>query len=818
MAGRRWRVRPASPEAAARLVDALGVTPLTARVLAARGWTDVAVARQLLRGRPPLHDPFRLPDMAAAVDRIRRALARGEGILIVGDYDADGVAAAALLYRGLLDLEPDARVQVYIPDRHREGYGVPVGALDAATTMGAGLLITVDNGIAAHGPLAEARRRGLDVIVTDHHQVQDTLPPALAVINPHRPDSGYPWRGLCGAGVVFKLLQALLGDEPASPVWWQLAAVATVADVVPLLDENRALVQRGLEELAAAPLPGLAALAEAAGLGDTRLDAHGVAFILAPRLNAAGRMGSAWQAWELLATDDLGRARALAMAIEQLNRLRRQQEELALGQALQRVERGEGVYGDEVIALAHPTWHQGVLGIVASRLVDLFHRPALVGRRQDHRITGSGRSIAGFHLFRALAACADLFERFGGHAQAAGFTLPADRWADLGARLADEARRHLGPDDRIPAVDVDAVVRPEELTVAAVRELERLAPFGEGNPEPVVALAGLPPAGARTVGGAGEHLRLEWPGGWSAVAFGLGELAEQVRQARQVEVAVRPRVGTFRGEERVDLHIQDLRPAAAARAAWLAAELERRRRWTAELYPDREALVQVYAALERVAAAASPRHTPAAGAATRGTPGGSPSRDHPEAAGAGRLLPASASALVQALAAQLPGWPRHTLWAAVEILREAGVLAPAVQAPGAAPASAPAAGWAPGAAGAGAGAAGAAAGAGGGAAPGRSTGPQGGPAAGSSAWVLAPRGRRAFDLNQSPRYRTGVVRRRLLDGVAAALAARRWEEAERALAHPLAVPLPLGYNEMIRNASRTGGPAGFGGAAGPDGG
>ncbi|HEY8552713.1 MAG TPA: single-stranded-DNA-specific exonuclease RecJ [Thermaerobacter sp.] len=744
--GRRWRVRPASTEAAARLVQALGIAPLTARVLAARGWSDVALARQLLTGRPPLRDPFRLPDMEVAVHRIRRALARGEGILIVGDYDADGVAAAALLYRGLRDLEPAARVEVYIPDRHREGYGVPVGALDAATALGATLLITVDNGIAAHGPLAEARRRGIDAIVTDHHQVQGDLPPALAVVNPHRPDSDYPWRGLCGTGVVFKLLQALVGDEPAAPGWWQLAAVATVADVVPLQDENRTLVQRGLEELASAPLPGLAALAEAAGLADTRLDAHGVAFILAPRLNAAGRMGSATQAFELLVTDSTARARALALAVEQLNRLRRQQEELAFGQALARVERGEGVFGGDVIALADPGWHQGVLGIVASRLVDVFHRPALVGRREGDRITGSARSIAGFHLFRALAACAELFDRFGGHAQAAGFTLPAERWGDLGQRLAAEARARLAPEDRMPLLEVDAVARPDEVTVAAVRELERLAPFGEGNPEPVIALVDLGPVVARPVGEEGEHLRLEWAGGGSAVAFGLGVLAERVQRVGRVEVAVRPRVGNFRGQERVDLHVADVRPTAPQRAAWLAEELERRRRWTAELYPDRGMLVRVYAALERVAA----------------TAGGSPGAGGGKAVD-GTVVAGDVAAVVDALARYLPGWPRHTLRAAVEILREAGVLAPL-----------------------------------------GSTG---------RGWVLAPRGRRAFDLNHSPRYRTGMARRRLLDGVAAALAAGRWAEAERGLAHPLALALPPGYNELIRRDS---GAAGAEGRAGAD--
>ena len=723
---RRWRLRPAPPDDCRRLEQALGIGPLTARVLVARGWRDPAAARRLWTGQEPLHDPFLLQDMDKAVERIRRALARGERILVIGDYDVDGVAAAALLYRGLRALEPGAEVQVYIPDRHREGYGVPPAAIAAAREAGVGLILTADNGIAAHGPLAEAARLGLDVIVTDHHQPQGPLPPAVAVINPHRPDSPYPHTALCGTGVAFKLLQALLGRVPDEPAWWQLAALATVADVVPLVDENRALVRRGLEALAGQPLPGLAALAESAGLASTHLDAHGVAFILAPRLNAAGRMGSAVQAWELLATDSPERARALAMAVEQLNRLRRQQEELALTQALERLQRGDGLFGDDVIALAGPDWHQGVLGIVAARLVELFHRPALVGRERDGKVTGSGRSIEGFHLFRALQACADLFEKFGGHAQAAGFTLPADRLPELGRRLARHAREVLAPQHRLPVLDIDAVARPQELTVPAVRELERLAPFGEGHPEPVLLLADLPPGTARAVGAEGDHLRLEWPGGTSAVAFGLGELAERVRRLQRLEVAVRPRVREFRGQWQVDLRVCDLRPVAEDRAAWLRAEVERRRRWVEVLYPGREVLVQVYVALERLTA--------------------------PD-----RTVPGSVGELATALQRHLPRLPRVTLRAAVEILREAGVLAPAA-----------------------------------------GDGPAG-------RWRLAERGGPSFDLAASSRYRTGLTRRRLLEQVGAALAAGRWEEAEAALAHPLAVIVPVRYNETSKTAAGRGG-------------
>ncbi|HEY8394764.1 MAG TPA: single-stranded-DNA-specific exonuclease RecJ [Thermaerobacter sp.] len=646
---RRWRLRPAPERDCERLQRELGIGPVAARVLVARGWRDPEAVRRLWEGREPLHDPFLLDGLDAAVERVRRALARGERIYVIGDYDVDGVTAAALLWRGLRHLEPGAAVEVYIPDRHREGYGVSRAAIEAARAAGATLIITVDNGIAAHEALAEAARLGLDVIVTDHHQPQGELPPAVAVVNPHRPGSSYPNPHLCGAGVAFKLLQALSGGPPADPAWWQLVAVATIADVVPLVDENRTLVRRGLEALADAPLPGLAALAECAGLPSTRLDAQTVAYTLAPRLNAAGRMGSAQQAWELLVTDSPDRARALALAVDQLNAARRRHEEMALDQALQRLERGEGLYGDDVIALADPNWHLGVLGIVASRLVDLFHRPALVGRRSGGRVTGSGRSIEGFHLFRALSACADLFERFGGHAQAAGFTLPAALLPELGRRLAARARETLSREHRVPALDIDAVVRPDELTVPAVRELEYLAPFGEGNPEPVLLLTGLPPGVARTVGNDGSHLRLEWPDGTSAVAFGLGELASRVNAVRHLEVAVRPVVREFRGELRVDLHVRDLRPAAGERERWLREELERRRRWVDTLYPARDMLVRVFVALERLAA--------------------------PD-----RTVPARPAELLPRLQRLLPRVPREGLQAAVQILAEAGVLSPAGEA------------------------------------------------------------------------------------------------------------------------------------------
>lgn len=707
---RRWRLRPAPDPDCQRLQRELGIGAVAARVLVARGWRDPTAVRRLWAGREPLHDPYLLDDLETAAERVRRALARGERIRIIGDYDVDGVAAAALLWRGLRDLDPGAAVDVYIPDRHREGYGVSRAAVEAARDAGAGLIITVDNGIAAREALAAAARLGLDVIVTDHHQPQGELPPAVAVINPHRPGSSYPNRHLCGAGVAFKLLQALHGGTPEAPAWWQLVAIATIADVVPLVDENRVLVRRGLEALAEDPLPGLAALAECAGLPGTRLDATTVAFTLAPRLNAAGRMGSADQAWELLATDSPARARALALAVEQLNEARRRHESLALAQALERLGRGEGLFGEDVIALADPQWHQGVLGIVAARLVDLFHRPALVGRHDGDRVTGSGRSIEGFHLFRALSACADLCERFGGHAQAAGFTLPAEHLPELGRRLAARARETLAPEQRLPVLDIDAAVRPEELTVPAVRELERLAPFGEGNPEPVLLLTGLPPGQARAVGADGSHLRLEWPGGWSAVAFGLGELAERVNALRRVEVAVRPRVREFRGELQVDLHVQDLRPQAGERERWLRAELDRRRRWVEVLYPEREVLVRVFMALERMAA--------------------------PD-----RTVPARAAELLPGLQRWLPGIPREGLRVGVQVLVEAGVLAPA--------------------------------------------GPAG------ERYRLAERGGRSFDLAASPRYRAGRARRELLERLEVALAAGRWDEAERGFAHPLAAVLPV---------------------------
>ncbi|MFS8639908.1 MAG: single-stranded-DNA-specific exonuclease RecJ [Symbiobacteriaceae bacterium] len=642
----RWRLRPAPQDDCERLQRELGIGPVAARVLVARGWREPDAVRRIWEGREPLHDPYLLDDLDQAVERIRRALRRGERIHIIGDYDVDGVAAAALLWRGLRQLEPGAAVDVYIPDRHREGYGISRAAIEAAREAGATLVITADNGIAAHQSLAEAARLGLDVIVTDHHQPQGELPPAVAVVNPHRPGSSYPNRHLCGAGVAFKLLQALVGGPPADPGLWQLVALATIADVVPLVDENRTLVRRGLEALAEAPLPGLAALAECAGLASTRLDAQTVAFTLAPRLNAAGRMGSALEAWELLATDSPERARALALAVDQLNAARRRHEEMALEQALQRLERGEGIYGDDIIALADPQWHLGVLGIVAARLVDLFHRPALVGRRAGGRVTGSARSIEGFHLFHALSSCADLFERFGGHAQAAGFTLPAALLPELGRRLAARARETLAPEQRVPVLDIDAVVRPEELTVAAVRELERLAPFGEGNPEPVLLLTGLPAGTARAVGSDGHHLRLEWPGGMSAVAFGLGQLAHRVNATRRLEVAVRPVVSDFRGELRVDLHVRGLRPAPGERERWLREELEQRRRWVDVLYPSREVLVRVFLALERLAA--------------------------PD-----RSVPARSNELLSRLQRLLPRMPREGLQAAVQILAEAGVLSPA---------------------------------------------------------------------------------------------------------------------------------------------
>src|SRR5215216_1908018 len=488
-----WNIRPCSHADALELSDALGVTETTARVLVRRGYTEAETAERFLAGGDPRHDPLALADMEVACARIRDAIAKKERICVHGDYDADGICATALAVLVLREL--GAQVDWHLPSRFEEGYGVSGETLTRLADEGCGLVLTVDCGITAVQEIAEAKARGLDVIVTDHHRPDEALPDCPIVAT--RP-SDYPFPELCGTGVVWKLAQALAGDDPMLGRHLDLVGVATISDVVPLVDENRFLARAGLKALARTQKPGLRALMRSAGVDPAAVDEGAVGFRLAPRINAAGRLSHPEDALELLLTDDEAAAAELASRLEVLNRERQAVEDRILREAMAKVEEWpEAKQRRRGYVLADESWHEGVIGIVASRLVERFHRPVVLIAGTDKEWKGSGRSLPAFDLHGALSACSEAF--------------------------AAQAALALGDDDLRPTIAIDGVVpRGVPLTLDLCAELGRLAPFGLGNPG-VTLLAADCELGELATVGEGRHLRFrvrhEGRDAGSAIAF-----------------------------------------------------------------------------------------------------------------------------------------------------------------------------------------------------------------------------------------------------------------------------------------------------------
>jgi single-stranded-DNA-specific exonuclease len=501
----RWLLPSPDPRDVAALSSALRIAQPAAGILVHRGLGDPAAARRFLQpSLDDLHDPLTMRDMPRAVARLREAIREGQKILIYGDYDVDGTTSVVLLTKAI-ELAGGAS-SYYVPNRLKDGYGMRPEVVETAAAEGVRLIVSVDTGIRAAEVVRRATELAVDVIVTDHHLPEIELPPALAVLNPNQADCPYPDKNLCGAGVAFKLAQALLATLPWPPEkarrvcesFLKLVAIATVADVVPLTGENRIMVKHGLDGLGAVRNAGLRALLDVAGFpGNTVPTARQVAFQIAPRLNAAGRMDTAMAVIELFLTGDPERARELAQQLDGQNAERRQvEDEIRDTCERQAVDESSAalVYYDE-------NWHRGVLGIVASRLVERLHRPVFVlGRNpEDGLAQGSGRSIPAFHLLEAMEAMPDLFVRFGGHQYAAGVTLEAARIDEFRQRFNAYAAARLSPEDFLPRMDVDAVVELGDLADAAVQEVLALAPFGHGNPPPLVAALDVEVAGQPVV-------------------------------------------------------------------------------------------------------------------------------------------------------------------------------------------------------------------------------------------------------------------------------------------------------------------------------
>ena len=535
-----WTMRPCPYEVQAELAATLGVSELTAGVLVRRGYGDPTAAAAFLAGELPPHDPFLLGDMRTACERIRAAIADGRRICVHGDYDVDGISATALAVLLLRELGAD--VDWHLPSRFDEGYGVRGETLARLADEGCGLVLTVDCGITAVEEVAEARARGLEVIVTDHHRAGDALPDCPIVAT--RP-SDYPFPELCGTGVVDKLGQALFGVDSGVPKrHLDLVAMATIADVVPLLDENRTLAVAGLRALARTQKPGLQALMRGAGVDPAAVDAGAVGFRLGPRINAAGRLGHPRAALELLLTDDADEAGALARQLEELNQERQAVEGRILREAVAAVESWpEADRRRRAYVVAGEDWHEGVIGIVASRLVERFNRPVVLIAGGEGEWKGSGRSIPSFDLHAGLGACADLLGRWGGHRAAAGLSIAPENVSAFAERFAAHAAGVLEEGDLQPLTRIDAIVpRGTRLSLDLCAELARLAPFGLGNPEVTLLAPGCEIGELATVG-EGKHLRFrvrrDGADAGAAIAFGSGSRLDVYRQAGRWDVAFR---------------------------------------------------------------------------------------------------------------------------------------------------------------------------------------------------------------------------------------------------------------------------------------
>jgi single-stranded-DNA-specific exonuclease len=569
-----WTIEDCDREAVDRLARELGLSHTTASVLVRRGYDDAAAARAFLEGALPEHDPFELGDMAEACNAIHAAVDARRRICVHGDYDADGISATALAVLILRELGAD--VEWHLPSRFDEGYGVRESTLERLAGEGCGLVVTVDCGITAVDEVAAAKARGLEIVVTDHHRPGDELP-ACPVVGPYR-DSRYPFRELCGTGVVYKLGEALLGRRSeALTRHLDLVALATIADVVPLVDENRALAIAGLRALARTQKPGLRALMKVAGVDAAALDTGAVGFRLAPRLNAAGRLGDPEAALDLLLTIGEEQASQLARRLDDLNRDRQVVEERILREAVEEIESWpEAKQGRRGYVLAREEWHEGVIGIVASRLVERYHRPVVLIAGNERGWKGSGRSAGSFDLHAGLAACAEHLVRFGGHRAAAGLSIRPECVEAFARAFATHADAHLREEELKPATVIDALVHGAELTLDLCTELAQLAPFGLGNPSVTLLVAGCELSEIAAVGD-GKHLRFRVKDGardaGSAIAFGFGRQLDRFRRELPYDVAFRLEENRWNGTVAPQLVVRrvfDADPRYRELRDWLA--------------------------------------------------------------------------------------------------------------------------------------------------------------------------------------------------------------------------------------------------------
>ncbi|PWT91269.1 MAG: single-stranded-DNA-specific exonuclease RecJ [Blastocatellia bacterium] len=567
MTAKRWIVRERNTEAAS-LARVLGISPILADLLIARGCSNETTARAFLTPKyEQLHDPYLMLGMAEAVSRLQRAIDAEEPILIYGDYDVDGTTGTAVLLRALKLL--GARTGFHVPHRFTEGYGIQQPALERGLADGYKLVVSVDCGIRAHEPLYWAREHGLDVIITDHHLPDDDegAPPAFAVLNPNQAGCVYPDKNLAGVGVAFKLVHALYreqGREEQVEAFLKVVAIGTVADVAKLIGENRTIVTLGLRDLAKARNPGLRALIDVAGCGDGKgMTAYDLGFRLGPRINAAGRMDAARAVVELFDTRDYSEARRLAQHLDSRNEERKAVQQQIFDLAISELSTSSGL-SRHVAVIAGEGWHRGVIGIAASKIAEQINRPVVVLSIDGDIAHGSARSIEPYHLLNGLTSCADLFDKFGGHSHAAGITIRTNRIDEFRRRLNDHASMCLTDEDLEPTVMTDMELSPEQITYQFAKELCRLEPFGAGNPQPLFCSRGVRLLSEpRVLKDKHLKLRLAGPKNRPLEAVWWNCIAEHEQTPKiqdSIELAYTVELNIWNDEARIQLNIVDSKP------------------------------------------------------------------------------------------------------------------------------------------------------------------------------------------------------------------------------------------------------------------
>lgn len=577
---KRWKYRPIDSEKSALLHKELGVSALVAKLLVARGWDDPEQAKLFLHvNREQFCNPFLMDGMQEAIERIQQAIEGNENIRVYGDYDCDGVTSTTLMVLALREV--GANVDYYIPNRFSEGYGLNVAALDLAVQDGIQLVITVDTGISGYEEVAHATQIGLDMIVTDHHEPPANLPQCTAVLNPIKPGCPYPFKHLSGAGVCLKVAHALLGEVPEHLL--DIACMGTIADLVPLIGENRLIAYYGLKRMNQTSHIGLQQLIALAELEDTYIQEHHIGFALGPRINASGRLDTADTAVQLLLSADAAQGKELATKLNQLNMHRQTLVNETTEEAIDWVEQRYGLNKPKVLVLAKEGWHEGVLGIVASRLVERYYVPTIVLSidAPAQKAKGSARSIEGFDMFQALCQCAHLLPRFGGHTMAAGMSLEVEHIDQLRSKLAEIAEQWLSEEDLKPVAWVDVNVEPVEMTIETIEELHMLAPFGMGNPKPVISLTNLTLKGLKQVGAQGQHLKcqLEADGHvLDGIGFGLGDKMSQISSGAKVDVLGDANINEWNGNQKAQVMIKDIRVQDRQFFDWRGTK-DRDRKW-----------------------------------------------------------------------------------------------------------------------------------------------------------------------------------------------------------------------------------------------